>query len=107
MQEVLRSRQPLVLFLEEPSAFVRLAEPARRWLLRLLRALRDRAVPDALLVPVGIAYDVAPGGLEQGAAVRGAQGGQQCSPTSLALPRAPAFPKTSGKRCSLSRWGHP
>ncbi|NWY97024.1 GPAT2 acyltransferase, partial [Loxia curvirostra] len=60
VQEVLRSRQPLVLFLEEPSAFVRLADPARRWLLRLLRALRDGAVPDVLLVPVGIAYDVAP-----------------------------------------------
>ncbi|NWZ15807.1 GPAT2 acyltransferase, partial [Agelaius phoeniceus] len=60
VQEVLRSRQPLVLFLEEPSALLRLAEPARRWLLRLLRALRDGAVPDALLVPVGIAYDVAP-----------------------------------------------
>ncbi|XP_077047805.1 uncharacterized protein LOC129131773 isoform X9 [Agelaius phoeniceus] len=74
VQEVLRSRQPLVLFLEEPSALLRLAEPARRWLLRLLRALRDGAVPDALLVPVGIAYDVAPGGLERAGAVRGAQG---------------------------------
>nr|XP_041576560.1 glycerol-3-phosphate acyltransferase 2, mitochondrial isoform X1 [Taeniopygia guttata]XP_041576563.1 glycerol-3-phosphate acyltransferase 2, mitochondrial isoform X1 [Taeniopygia guttata] len=65
VQEVLRSRQPLVLFLEEPSAALRLAAPARRWLLRLLRALRDGAVPDVLLVPVGIAYDVAPGGVEQ------------------------------------------
>ncbi|XP_066423569.1 glycerol-3-phosphate acyltransferase 2, mitochondrial-like isoform X1 [Molothrus aeneus] len=71
VQEVLRSRQPLVLFLEEPSALLRLAEPARRWLLRLLRALRDGAVPDALLVPVGIAYDVAPGGLERAGAPLG------------------------------------
>ncbi|XP_054145155.1 glycerol-3-phosphate acyltransferase 2, mitochondrial [Melozone crissalis] len=68
VQEVLRSRRPLVLFLEEPSAFARLAEPARRWLPRLLRALRDGAVPDALLVPVGIAYDLAPGGLQRRAA---------------------------------------
>ncbi|NXI79393.1 GPAT2 acyltransferase, partial [Rhipidura dahli] len=60
VQEVLRSRQPLVLFLEEPPASLRLAEPARRWLLRVLRALRDGAVPDVLIVPVGIAYDVAP-----------------------------------------------
>ncbi|NWY21626.1 GPAT2 acyltransferase, partial [Aphelocoma coerulescens] len=60
IQEVLRSRQPLVLFLEEPSASLRLADPARRWLLRVLRALRDGAVPDVLIVPVGIAYDVAP-----------------------------------------------
>lgn len=74
MQEVLRSRQPLILFLEEPSASLRLAAPARRWLLRLLRALRDGAVPDVLVVPVGIAYDVAPGGVEQDGAVRGALG---------------------------------
>ncbi|XP_005057983.1 PREDICTED: glycerol-3-phosphate acyltransferase 2, mitochondrial isoform X2 [Ficedula albicollis] len=65
VQEVLRSRQPLVLFLEEPPTALWLAEPARRWLLRLLRALRDAAVPDVLLVPVGIAYDVAPGRMEQ------------------------------------------
>ncbi|NXH35785.1 GPAT2 acyltransferase, partial [Myiagra hebetior] len=60
VQEVLRSCQPLVLFLEEPPASLRLADPARRWLLRLLRALRDGAVPDVLVVPVGIAYDVVP-----------------------------------------------
>ncbi|NWW15214.1 GPAT2 acyltransferase, partial [Falcunculus frontatus] len=60
VQEVLRSRQPLVLFLEEPPASLRLSEPGRRWLLRVLRALRDGAMPDVLLVPVGIAYDVAP-----------------------------------------------
>ncbi|NWI76019.1 GPAT2 acyltransferase, partial [Dryoscopus gambensis] len=60
VQEVLQSRQPLVLFLEEPPASLRLTDPARRWLLSVLRALRDGAVPDALIVPVGIAYDVAP-----------------------------------------------
>ncbi|NXS29765.1 GPAT2 acyltransferase, partial [Pomatostomus ruficeps] len=60
IQEVLRSRQPLVLFLAEPPGSLRLADPARHWLLRVLRALRDGAVPDVLIVPVGIAYDVAP-----------------------------------------------
>ncbi|NXF00349.1 GPAT2 acyltransferase, partial [Menura novaehollandiae] len=60
VQEVLRSRQSLVIFLEEPTALLRLADPARRWLLRVLRALRDGAVPDVLIVPVGIAYDVVP-----------------------------------------------
>ncbi|NXB05850.1 GPAT2 acyltransferase, partial [Cnemophilus loriae] len=60
VQEVLRSRQPLVLFLEEAPGSLRLADPARRWLLRVLRALWDGAVPDVLVVPVGIAYDVAP-----------------------------------------------
>ncbi|KAF4802889.1 hypothetical protein TURU_021116 [Turdus rufiventris] len=65
VQEVLRSRQPLVLFLEEPPASLQLADSARRWLHRVLRALRDGAVPDVLIVPVGIAYDVAPGRMEQ------------------------------------------
>ncbi|NXR62399.1 GPAT2 acyltransferase, partial [Rhadina sibilatrix] len=60
IQEVLQSRQPLILFLEEPSASLQLTDPARCWLLRVLRALRDGAVPDVLVVPVGIAYDVAP-----------------------------------------------
>ncbi|NWV86356.1 GPAT2 acyltransferase, partial [Dasyornis broadbenti] len=60
VQEVLRSRQPLVLFLEEPPASLQLADSARCWLLRVLRALRDEAVPDVLIIPVGIAYDVAP-----------------------------------------------
>ncbi|NWV87265.1 GPAT2 acyltransferase, partial [Machaerirhynchus nigripectus] len=60
VQEMLQSHQPLVLFLEEPPASLRLADPARHWLLRVLRALRDGAVPDALIIPVGIAYDVAP-----------------------------------------------
>lgn len=94
---MLRSRQPLVLFLEEPPASLQLMDPARRWLLRVLRALRDGAVPDVLIVPVGIAYDVAPGGAERDGAVRGGPGGppvlpqvsgmvpgEWCSPKSLA-----------------------
>ncbi|NXX30948.1 GPAT2 acyltransferase, partial [Nicator chloris] len=60
VQEVLQSHQPLILFLEEPSTSLRLADPARCWLLRVLRALWGGAVPDVLIVPVGIAYDVAP-----------------------------------------------
>ncbi|NXR30303.1 GPAT2 acyltransferase, partial [Zosterops hypoxanthus] len=60
IQEVLQSHQPLILFLEEPLASLRLADPARCWLLRVLRALQDGAVPDVLVVPVRIAYDVAP-----------------------------------------------
>lgn len=74
VQEVLRSRQPLILFLEEPPASLQLADSARRWLHRVLRALRDGAVPDVLIVPVGIAYDVAPGRMEQDGAVRGTWG---------------------------------
>uniref|UniRef100_A0A8C3QSL2 Glycerol-3-phosphate acyltransferase 2, mitochondrial n=1 Tax=Cyanoderma ruficeps TaxID=181631 RepID=A0A8C3QSL2_9PASS len=69
IQEVLQSHQPLILFLEEPLASLRLADPARCWLLRVLRALQDGAVPDILVVPVGIAYDVAPGRVEHDGAL--------------------------------------
>lgn len=60
VEEVLRSRQPLVVFLEEPCAPWHLSGPARAWLAPLYRAVRDGAVPDILLVPVGIAYDRTP-----------------------------------------------
>ncbi|KFQ92476.1 hypothetical protein Y956_10390, partial [Nipponia nippon] len=70
--EVLRSRQPLLIFLEEPPVALRLSAPAREWLALVYRAVRDGAVPDVLLVPVGIAYDVVPGGLHR----EGAHGAQ-------------------------------
>ncbi|NXE57635.1 GPAT2 acyltransferase, partial [Casuarius casuarius] len=61
VEEVLKSRQPLLIFLEEPfSGTLHLSAPAREWLALVYRAFRDGAVPDVLLVPVGIAYDVAP-----------------------------------------------
>lgn len=82
---MLQSRQPLILFLEEPQASLWLADSARCWLLRVLRALQDGAVADVLVVPVGIAYDVAPGRVEQDGAVREGQGDHRCSPNSLAL----------------------
>uniref|UniRef100_A0A8C3JQZ7 Glycerol-3-phosphate acyltransferase 2, mitochondrial n=1 Tax=Calidris pygmaea TaxID=425635 RepID=A0A8C3JQZ7_9CHAR len=56
--EVLRSRQPLLIFLEEPLVALHLSPPARQWLAMVYRAVRDGAVPDVLLVPVGIAYDM-------------------------------------------------
>ncbi|KAM6040576.1 glycerol-3-phosphate acyltransferase 2, mitochondrial-like isoform 2-T4 [Chlamydotis macqueenii] len=61
VEEVLRSRQPLLIFLEEPPVALCLSAPAREWLALVYRAVRDGAVPDVLLVPVGIAYDVIPG----------------------------------------------
>ncbi|NXL39741.1 GPAT2 acyltransferase, partial [Glaucidium brasilianum] len=60
IEEVLRSQQPLLIFLEEPSVTQHLSAPAREWLALVYRAVRDGAVPDILMVPVGIAYDVAP-----------------------------------------------
>ncbi|XP_075030721.1 glycerol-3-phosphate acyltransferase 2, mitochondrial-like [Calonectris borealis] len=65
VEEVLRSRQPLLIFLEEPPLALHLSAPAREWLALVYRAVRDGAVPDVLLVPVGIAYDVVPGGLHR------------------------------------------
>ncbi|NXF54898.1 GPAT2 acyltransferase, partial [Oceanites oceanicus] len=60
VEEVLRSRQPLLIFLEEPPVALRLSASAREWLALVYRAVRDGAVPDVLLVPVGIAYDAVP-----------------------------------------------
>ncbi|KAF1538763.1 Glycerol-3-phosphate acyltransferase 2, mitochondrial, partial [Eudyptula minor] len=60
VEEVLRSRQPLLIFLEEPPVALCLSAPAREWLALVYRAVRDGAIPDVLLVPVGIAYDVVP-----------------------------------------------
>ncbi|NXT92411.1 GPAT2 acyltransferase, partial [Anhinga rufa] len=60
IEEVLRSRQPLVIFLGEPSVTQCLSAPAREWLALVYQAMRDGAVHDVVLVPVGIAYDVAP-----------------------------------------------
>ncbi|NXK97542.1 GPAT2 acyltransferase, partial [Formicarius rufipectus] len=63
VQELLRLRQPLVLLLPDPPGLPvpgGLPVSAHPWLLRLLRALRAGAVPDVLLIPVGIAYDAAP-----------------------------------------------
>ncbi|XP_035201099.1 glycerol-3-phosphate acyltransferase 2, mitochondrial isoform X5 [Oxyura jamaicensis] len=64
VEEVLRSRQPLLIFLEEPCAPRRLSAAAHEWLAPVYRAVRDGAVPDVLLVPVAIAYDLAPDSLQ-------------------------------------------
>uniref|UniRef100_A0A8B9ZXE3 Glycerol-3-phosphate acyltransferase 2, mitochondrial n=1 Tax=Anas zonorhyncha TaxID=75864 RepID=A0A8B9ZXE3_9AVES len=72
VEEVLRSRQPLLIFLEEPCAPRCLSATAQEWLAPVLRAVRDGAVPDVLVVPVGIAYDLAPDSL-QGSGVHGAR----------------------------------
>ncbi|XP_043359095.1 glycerol-3-phosphate acyltransferase 2, mitochondrial isoform X3 [Dermochelys coriacea] len=70
IEELLKSQQHLVIFLEEPvSGVSRLSAPGGEWLALVLGAVRAGAVPDVMLVPVGIAYDVAPnascGGLSE------------------------------------------
>lgn len=74
VEVVLRSQQPLLIFLEEPPVALCLSAPAREWLTLVYQAVRDGAVPDVLLVPVGISYDVVPGGLHREGAVRGLAG---------------------------------
>ncbi|NWR81976.1 GPAT2 acyltransferase, partial [Centropus unirufus] len=60
IEEVLRSRQPLLILLEEPPDSLCLSAPAQEWLALVHGAVRDGGIPDVLLVPVGIAYDVVP-----------------------------------------------
>ncbi|NXW62662.1 GPAT2 acyltransferase, partial [Eurystomus gularis] len=60
VEELLRSRQPLLIFLEEPPGTLHLSAAAQQWLSLVYQAVRDGTVPDVLLVPVGIAYDVVP-----------------------------------------------
>ncbi|XP_071584995.1 glycerol-3-phosphate acyltransferase 2, mitochondrial-like [Heliangelus exortis] len=68
VQEVLRSQQPPPHLLEEPPAPRLLSAPAQHWLALVCRALRDGAVPDVLLVPLSVTYEMTPGGLPAGAA---------------------------------------
>ncbi|NXG42677.1 GPAT2 acyltransferase, partial [Psilopogon haemacephalus] len=72
VEELLRCSQPLLLFLEEPPMSLQPSGVAEQWLALVYRAVRDGALPDALLVPVGISYDLVPGGAWQD----GAQDGQ-------------------------------
>ncbi|NWH61119.1 GPAT2 acyltransferase, partial [Geococcyx californianus] len=60
VKEVLRSHQPLLIFLEEPLATQHLSPLAQEWVVMVHRAMRDCVVPDILVVPVGIAYDMVP-----------------------------------------------
>ncbi|XP_053125563.1 glycerol-3-phosphate acyltransferase 2, mitochondrial isoform X5 [Hemicordylus capensis] len=62
VQELLLSRRALLIFLEEPFSDVPLQRSAssREWLSLVLDVLHAGAVPDVTIVPVGLAYDVAP-----------------------------------------------
>ncbi|XP_006031217.1 glycerol-3-phosphate acyltransferase 2, mitochondrial isoform X2 [Alligator sinensis] len=60
-EELLKSRQHLLIFLEKPfSSAPHLSAPGWDWLALVLGAFQAGAVPDVLLVPVGISYDMAP-----------------------------------------------
>ncbi|NXX84166.1 GPAT2 acyltransferase, partial [Urocolius indicus] len=60
IEELLRSQQPLLIFLEQPSPTLRLSASEHKWLSLLCHSVRASGGPNVLLVPVGIAYDVVP-----------------------------------------------
>ncbi|XP_070367819.1 glycerol-3-phosphate acyltransferase 2, mitochondrial isoform X2 [Equus asinus] len=62
MEQLLVSRQPLLIFLEElPGAQgPRLSALGQAWLGLVVEAVKVGIVPDALLVPVAITYDLVP-----------------------------------------------
>ncbi|XP_054854180.1 glycerol-3-phosphate acyltransferase 2, mitochondrial [Eublepharis macularius] len=61
LEDLLLSRQQLLIFLEEPfSGVPQLSACGREWLALVFSALQTGIVPDVIMVPVGLSYDVAP-----------------------------------------------
>lgn len=63
MEQLLVSRQPLLIFLEEPPGAQgpRLSALGQTWLGVVVQAVQMGVIPDAMLVPVAITYDLVPG----------------------------------------------
>uniref|UniRef100_A0A8D1LYE0 Glycerol-3-phosphate acyltransferase 2, mitochondrial n=1 Tax=Sus scrofa TaxID=9823 RepID=A0A8D1LYE0_PIG len=62
VQQLLVSGQPLLIFLEDPPGAQgpRLSALGQTWLGLVVQAVRVGTVPDAMLVPVAITYDLVP-----------------------------------------------
>ncbi|XP_012642336.1 glycerol-3-phosphate acyltransferase 2, mitochondrial isoform X1 [Microcebus murinus] len=62
MEQLLVSGQPLLIFLEEPPGAQgpRLSALGQAWLGLVVQAVQGGTVPDAMLVPVAITYDLVP-----------------------------------------------
>ncbi|XP_034515467.1 glycerol-3-phosphate acyltransferase 2, mitochondrial isoform X2 [Ailuropoda melanoleuca] len=62
MEQLLVSRQPLLIFLEEPPGAQgpRLSALGQTWLGLVVQAVKVGVIPDAMLVPVAITYDLVP-----------------------------------------------
>ncbi|XP_020746070.2 glycerol-3-phosphate acyltransferase 2, mitochondrial isoform X1 [Odocoileus virginianus] len=62
VEQLLASRQPLLIFLEEPPGVrgPRLSTLGLSWLGLVVQAVQAGIVPDALLVPVAVTYDLVP-----------------------------------------------
>ncbi|XP_077161112.1 glycerol-3-phosphate acyltransferase 2, mitochondrial isoform X2 [Paroedura picta] len=67
LDELLLSKRRLLIFLEEPfSGVPQLSASGREWLALVFSALQMGTVPDVLMVPVGLSYDVAPTWIHRG-----------------------------------------
>ncbi|KAK2093252.1 Glycerol-3-phosphate acyltransferase 2, mitochondrial [Saguinus oedipus] len=62
IDQLLVSGQPLLIFLEEPPGALgpRLSALGQAWLGFVVRAVQVGIIPDALLVPVAVTYDLVP-----------------------------------------------
>ncbi|XP_047709731.1 glycerol-3-phosphate acyltransferase 2, mitochondrial isoform X7 [Prionailurus viverrinus] len=62
IEQLLVSKQPLLIFLEEPPGVLgpRLSALGQTWLGLVVEAVQLGVVPDAMLVPVAITYDLVP-----------------------------------------------
>ncbi|XP_042332601.1 glycerol-3-phosphate acyltransferase 2, mitochondrial [Sceloporus undulatus] len=61
VEELLKSRQPLLIFLEETfSGVLQLSASSKEWLSLVVHAFHSGTIPNVLVVPVGVSYDVAP-----------------------------------------------
>lgn len=62
MEQLLASRQPLLIFLEEPPGVrgPRLSALGLSWLGLVVQGVQAGIVPDTLLVPVAVTYDLVP-----------------------------------------------
>ncbi|KAM9584812.1 glycerol-3-phosphate acyltransferase 2, mitochondrial [Trichechus inunguis] len=65
IEQLLVGRQPLLIFLEEPPGIrgPRLSALGQAWLGAVVQAVQAGIVPDAVLVPVAVTYDLAPDAL--------------------------------------------
>ncbi|XP_026570930.1 glycerol-3-phosphate acyltransferase 2, mitochondrial [Pseudonaja textilis] len=67
VEELLLTKQPLLVFLEEVSSGSQQLSPSgRAWLSLVLSAYYTRAIPDILIVPIGISYERTPDCIHKG-----------------------------------------
>nr|XP_008123391.1 PREDICTED: glycerol-3-phosphate acyltransferase 2, mitochondrial [Anolis carolinensis] len=81
VDELLRRKHPLLIFLEELSPGPsQLSAAGQTWLRLVVNAFRAGVVPNIMVVPVGVSFDVAPGlvNMDQGEYVSNNFSGRSC-----------------------------